>query len=198
MRERELRIALEGFTQQAKSALAVFPRIARSAPSEQISRAQEKLIGREVGGRMHLQTLFLPWRKVRAQRKGDPTGQFTLEREKIGDLAIVGVVPNVQVGPGIDQLSVDAHPIAGPSHRAFQDVSDPELLADLPQIARARPVLPNRSSADHLEVGDLRKTGENIVLDAVREVHVLQIVAKIFERQDGDAFLRRVNRSCLN
>ena len=173
MRERELRVALEGVTQQAKSALAVFPRIARSAPSKQISRAQEKLIGGQVGRRMQLQAFLFTWREVGAQRERDPPRQFTLEREQIGDLAIVSIVPDVQICPGVDQLGVDPHPIAGASHRAFQDVGHPEFLADLAQIARACPVLPDRGAADHLEVSDLRETRENVVLDAVREVDVL-------------------------
>ena len=36
-----------------------------------------------------------------------------------------------------------------------------------------------------------RQAGENVVLDAVGKIGVLLIVAKIFERQNRDAFLRR-------
>jgi hypothetical protein len=36
----------------------------------------------------------------------------------------------------VDQLTGDAHAIAGLAHRAFEDVVDPELAADLLHINR--------------------------------------------------------------
>ncbi len=78
----------------------------------------------------------------------------------------------------------------GAPHRSFQNVRHAQRLTDFAQIARARFVLPHRSAADDFQVGDLGQVREDIILDAVREILVLLIVAQIFERQDRDAFFR--------
>ena len=60
---------------------------------------------------MLLEPLFFLWRKIRPKRKRDPPGQLRLERKQIRDLAIERVVPNMQVGSRIDELSIDPHSI---------------------------------------------------------------------------------------
>ena len=136
MREGELRIALERLVQQAKSLFAIFARIAGAAPTKEIARSQEKFIGRHVRGRMNLEAGFFARRQVGAERESDPPRQLALELEQIGDFAIVGIVPNMLICPGIDQLGVDPHPITFAPDGALHDVGHAERFADLAEIAR--------------------------------------------------------------
>ena len=39
--------------------------------------------------------------------------------------------PKMAAGPGVDQLGVDAHLLAGPARAAFEDVAYAEFLRDL-------------------------------------------------------------------
>ena len=60
-------------------------------------------------------------------------------------------------------------------------------VADVPRVSRA--VRPHRGTADDFHVGDLRKVGENFVLDALGEIRVGLVVAQTVEGQDGDGFI---------
>ncbi len=95
---------------------------------------------------MNLETGFLARREIGAKRESDPPRQLALELEQICDLAIVGIVPNMLIGPGIDQLRIDPDPIAFAPDRAFHDVSHAKCFADLAQIARRRSCTAERMS----------------------------------------------------
>ena len=140
---------------------------------------------------MNLQAGLFPRRQVGPKCKSDPPGELALELEQIGNLAVIGVVPDMLICPGIDQLRVDSHAIAFAPDRSFHDIGDSQRLPDFAQIARARFVLPNRGPAGHLQIGHPRQTRENVVLDTIREVGVLGIVAEVVEGQHGDTFFGR-------
>ena len=72
---------------------------------------------------MNLEAGFLPRRKIGAERERDPSGQFALQFEQVRDLAIVGIIPNMLIGPRVDQLRIDPHPIAFAPDGTFKDVS---------------------------------------------------------------------------
>jgi hypothetical protein len=114
-----------------------------------------------------------------------------LQREEIEQLAIESIRPNVGVGPGIDELNVYAHPIAGAADRSLQDMGHAQRIADLAQVPQAGLVLAHRGPADHFQVRDLGQVREDVVLDAVGEIFVFLAVTQVLEWQDGDAFIRR-------
>ena len=125
---------------------------------------------------------------------GDRLGDFTLEDEDVGDLAIVGLRPKMRVSARVDQLGVDAQMLAGTLDAAFEQMRDSELPADFVGVTRAaRLVKIRRSAADYFEVSDFRQIRQNLLLDAGREVGVLRLGAKIFEWENGDAL--RVKRA---
>ena len=165
-------------------------RVARAAPAEEIACAQVVFVSLEIGRVMDPEARLFPRRKIRAQGNRDSLGQFALQAEEIKQFAIEGIRPDVRIRARIDQLDVDAHAISRAPHRAFQNVSHSEGQADLAQVARARFVLANRSPADDFQVGDLGQVREDIILDAIREILILLIVAQIFEWQHRDAFFR--------
>ena len=140
---------------------------------------------------MRLETLFFLRRKIRAQREGDSAREFRLQCEQIRNLAIIGVVPDVPVGARVDELCVDPHAVRFAPHRPLHHVGDAERFADLPQISRPGPVLPNRCAADHFQVRHFGETRDNVVLDPVRKVSVLLVVTQIFKGQNCDALFRQ-------
>ena len=63
-------------------------------------------------------------------------------------------------------------------------MSNAELLSNLAQVARiAALVEHDRSAADDFQVRDLGQVREDFILNSVREIRVLFVVAQIFEWQ---------------
>ena len=68
---------------------------------------------------------------------------------------------------------------------------NPELLADLAQIARrVALVLHDARAADHFQISDLREVGQDLVLHALGEEAVRFFFAQIFKRQVPRCFFR--------
>ena len=59
-----------------------------------------------------------------------------MDGEDIGQIAIVGLRPQMRVGARVDQLRIHPHFVGRALHTAFEDMRHAELLADLAQIAR--------------------------------------------------------------
>ena len=113
-----------------------------------------------------------------------------MDGEDIGQIAIVGLCPQMRVGAGIDQLRVHPHFVGRALHTAFDNMRHAELLTDLAQIARrAALVLHHRGAADHLQVRDLRQVGQDFVLHAIGEEGVLRVAAQVFKWQHCDRLL---------
>ena len=65
----------------------------------------------------------------------------------------------------------------------------PELLADLPHIARhSALVLQYGCAPDHLQICDPGQVRQNFVLHAIGEINVIGIEAQVFKRKHCDAF----------
>ena len=113
-----------------------------------------------------------------------------MDGEDIGQIAIVALRPQMRVVARVEQLRSYPHFVGRTLHAAFHDTRDAELLTDLTQIARgAGLVLHDAGAADHFEIRDLREVGQNLVLHPIGEEGVLFVLAQIFKRQHGDAFL---------
>jgi hypothetical protein len=93
-------------------------------------------VGFEIRRRWHLQAGLLEGREIGLQRPNDPLGQFALNREKIGQLPVETLSPNVRIGLCVDQLRVHPYPVASTAHRPFEDMGDAERFADLAQVPR--------------------------------------------------------------
>ena len=112
---------------------------------------------------------------------------LALDGEDIGQLPIIMLGPNVSVRAGINQLGRDANVIAHSADAAFQKVSHAQLAPDFRKVTFRISITHDRAAADHLQVGNLGERGQNIILNAVREITVLFVVAKIIKRENGDA-----------
>ena len=80
-----------------------------------------------------------------------------------------------------DQLHVYSHSITALLHAAFYDVGHTKLLCYLGQVFGHAFVMLGRCARDHLEIGDLRSQGQNLVLDSVGKVGVGFFFAQVFE-----------------
>ncbi len=127
--------------------------------------------------------------KFEAELFGDGAGDFALHGKDVVELAVITFGPDVLVGGGADHLHIHVHGVGDFLHAAFDDIGDAELLTDFAQVVRRAFVLLGRGAGDDFEIGDLRKAGENFVLNPFGEVTVGFLVAEIFERQNGDRFV---------
>jgi hypothetical protein len=122
----------------------------------------------------------------------DPRRDLALDREHVGQLAVVRFRPQVLVRVGVDELRRDPHLVPRAAHRPLQDRGHVELRRDLPDRLRGALVLERRRAGDHANVADLGEGGQDVVRDPVGEVLVLGVVAQVLERQHGDGRLRDV------
>ncbi len=125
-------------------------------------------------------------------RVDDLAGDFGLDVENVidGQFAVEGLRPQVFVGGHVDQLGVDADPVAGPLHAAFEDGGDAQFGGDFGDCLGGAAVLHHRGARDHLQVADLGQLREQVVVDAVGEEQVVFVVAAVGEGQHGDGVAR--------
>jgi hypothetical protein len=103
-------------------------------------------IGFVVFGRFAQDLLLLARGKLRLELLRDLLRQVGLNCEYVGQFPIIIFRPKVPVRLGIDQLHVQAHPIALPTHTSFQDRADAQCLADLPRAGRIATVAHHRGA----------------------------------------------------
>ena len=104
--------------------------------------------------------------------------KLTLNCEQICRRPIVGLCPNVCIGPSIDQLRINAEPVPRPLDGTFNDIRDPELFTDLAQVAlHTALVLARARVADDFQLGDLGQISKDLVLHTVGEVTIRFVVA---------------------
>src|SRR5947209_215323 len=78
---------------------------------------------------------FFTRRKFGLKCIGDGFGDLALNSKDVRQITIIGVRPDVSIVAGIDQLGVDPHLTTGALHAAFDEVVNPERLADSAGIA---------------------------------------------------------------
>ncbi len=106
-----------------------------------------------------------------------------MDGEDIGQIAIVGLGPEMRVVAGIDQLGDHPHFVGRTLHAPLDNMRHAELLADLAQIARrAAFVLHDAGAADHFQVGNPGQMGQDLVLHALSKEGVCFLFAEIFKR----------------
>src|SRR4029077_17536955 len=94
----------------------------------QVLRPAVEFERRNVASRALLDCVLLRRRELGLQLVGYRFGDLTLNREDIGEVAVVSLRPEMRIVAGIDQLRVHPHATAHALHAAFHQMRDPELL----------------------------------------------------------------------
>ena len=81
--------------------------------------------------------------------------------------ALVAIGPQLRSRLGVDELHGDAQPVAAAPHRAFDDVLDAELPADLAHVDEAALVGESRLARDDEELAHPRQRRRDLLDDAV-------------------------------
>ena len=95
------------------------------------------------------------------------------------------------VSARVDQLRIHMKTGAGPPDAALQNMRYPQLVTNPAHVSLAA-VLNHTRPADHLEIGNFRKLGQNVILHAIGKGHVLFLVAQVFKWQHGDSRCYRI------
>ena len=69
--------------------------------------------------------------ELRLDRGDDSFGDLVLNREHVGEIAVVAFRPDVAAGRDIVELGRDAHAVAALAHAAFDDIADAKFFGDL-------------------------------------------------------------------
>ena len=89
-------------------------------------------------------------------------------------------------GGGVDQLRRNPNPSARFAHAPLQHVADAEVTADLLNADRLVLIGHDRVAGDHAKLLEAGQLGDQVLGDAVGEVLLLGIAAKVREREHSD------------
>src|SRR6516165_11963959 len=87
----------------------------------------------------------------------------------IAGIAVEPLLPNMRVGPSINQPSIDPNMIGRGLNAPFQYIADAQLAADLLGVNRLVPVGARGAARSHAHAGELRQIDRQIVCDPVCE-----------------------------
>ena len=102
----------------------------------------------------------------------------------------------MRAGLRVDELDIDAQPIAGALNAALQHITHVQLAPDLLQIDMFSLVGESSVAPDHERAGDAREIGGQALRHAIDEILLLWIAADVGEGQnhDGEAWWTRLVR----
>ena len=109
-----------------------------------------------------------------------------LNRENIGQLAIIPLSPNVPAIFAVNQLSRYTHARARFAHTSFQDKIHREFLPNLLHLYRFSFIGKGSVTRDDEQAGDFRQVRNDVLGDAVAEILLLGVAAHVVEWQNGD------------
>jgi len=150
-------------------------------------RAHQQVPRVEARGRLAMAAEILRRMDLRLDCRGDRVGDLVLHGEDVDELAVVAFGPEMAAGGGVVELRGDAHAVVGLADAALDDVADPELLGDLPDMDRAPLVGEGRVAGDHHEPALLRQCGEYVFADPVAEIFLRGIAAHVLEGEHCDS-----------
>ena len=160
--------------------------VADIAADPVLPRHQVEVVGIGTDRAALLDRLFLLRQQPQLQRIGDRLRNLVLDRENIGEVAVVALGPDMVAGRAVDQLRGDAHAGARLAHAAFEDVSDAELARRVLDVDLLALETERRVARDDRQRRNLRQIGDDVLADPVAEIFLLRISAHILERQHAD------------
>ena len=125
------------------------------------------------------------------QRADDRLGDFVLDGEDVGQVAVVALGPDMIAGGAVDQLRADAQPIAGLADAAFDEVADAQLASDRADVGRLTLEQERGVARRDRQRRDLGQIGGDVLADPVAEIFLLRVAAHVGEGQDADGWPTR-------
>ena len=104
--------------------------------ADQFPGASVEIVGNKIAGGPFFNGSLFAGQKFRLQLVGNRFGNFTLDRENISQIAVIGLRPEMRVITRVDQLRVHPHAIGHALHAAFHQMGNAKLLSNLAQFAR--------------------------------------------------------------
>src|SRR5438874_8215591 len=150
-------------------------------PATEIISVRFDVICRRLSNRF-----FLLWQQLDLELLHNGMGDFVLDGEDVGQIAIVAIGPDVSAVFPMDELS--GHPNARPGfpHASFQNKVDPEVLRDLLHLDRFALVSKDGVSGDDEQTRHLGEVRDDVFGNAVAEIFLLRIAAHINKGKNGD------------
>ena len=126
---------------------------------------------------------------------------FLLDDEKIANLAVVGVGPEMRSVMRIQQLGSHFQPVSDLLLAAFEQVVDAEFISDLPGVDRLVSILEARVPGDDGIGLAPRKLGDDPLGDGIAEISPIPAGTHVVEGKHRDprhvARTNRLGSPCL-
>src|SRR5436309_14260637 len=140
----------------------------KGCPRKHMTGARIEIESDEIAGRPALNGRFLSGRDFGVKLLSDFLRNLALDRKQVVQIAIVLFRPDVSVRARVDQLRVHMKPGADSPDAALQHMGDSQLVTDLTHVPLAA-IVHHAGPADHLQIGDFCKLGQNVVLHTIDE-----------------------------
>jgi hypothetical protein len=158
---------------------------------------QQVIIGRQTNRRLAQRLREFGFLDPPDQSRDDCLCDLVLYREDVIESAVVAFCPQVNSALGLNELSGDAHAVAGPAHAAFDQIGHAELAPHLGKSGRFAAKGERRVAGDHEQGSEARQPGDDVLGNAVTE-GLLRLAAQIVERQDRDGRLVGQAQRCVS
>src|SRR5262249_53985211 len=131
---------------------------------------------------------------LRLNSRNNGFSDLVLHVEDASQLAIVALRPKLITDRGVIELCRNAHAIATFAHATFDQIVDPEFLADPFGVYRLAFVNEGGIASDDEEPAYLGQRGYDVLADAVRKIVLLRLAAHVDEGKYRDSRPARTNR----
>src|SRR5688572_2217209 len=121
----------------------------------------------------------------------DAFGNFRLHLEDVLSRPLPSVGPYMDPAPAVDELCRNAHLTGFTSKRAFEDICNAQVSADLADINRFAFEGEGRVAGNHVKVSEAGKISDDVFRYSVSQAAIGLIPAEIIECQDGYRWLIR-------
>ena len=143
-------------------------------------------VGLDIGSRSQSNGLLLLRQELDLQLLDDGLGDFVLDRENVGQIAVEAVGPQMPAGGAVDQLAGDPHPLAGLADASLKNEFHAQLGGNLGDVDRFALEGEAGVAPDHEQPADLGQIGDDVFGDPVGEIFLFGIARHIVERQHRD------------
>lgn len=155
-------------------------------PTEHLAPAQEEVVSLKTVRWGFGNVRFLTRSELNLKGINDATGDFVLDLENVGEIAIVAFGPEMSAVRSVDKMRCDADSVAGLANAALHSELDAELSANIGHTERFALVDEGRVSRDDEKTGYFAQIRDEVFGDPVS----WSAVQRRFLRPNGcDRFL---------